>query len=133
MLSSRLHGIALSTLLQHMEAPRSRALLLLKHARRARHARHGQHKQLTSGCSRTGSCATDVLCPPRCVGDEVVIEDYLTGEEASLFALVDGEHVEVLQSAQVSGLAHHPAAGDCLIRPNAFPSTYLPVQTLPVL
>ena len=33
------------------------------------------------------------------LGDEVVIEDFLEGEEASLFAFVDGEHVYPLQSA----------------------------------
>lgn len=30
---------------------------------------------------------------PLSAGDEVVIEEFLMGEEASLFAFVDGEHV----------------------------------------
>ena len=40
-------------------------------------------------------------------GDEVVIEEFLTGEEASFFALVDGEHAVPLASAQ-----DHKAAYD---------------------
>jgi phosphoribosylamine---glycine ligase len=33
-------------------------------------------------------------------GSRVVIEDFLTGEEASILALIDGEHVELLASSQ---------------------------------
>jgi len=40
-------------------------------------------------------------------GAEVVIEEFMTGEEASFFALVDGEHVEPLVAAQ-----DHKAAFD---------------------
>ena len=35
-------------------------------------------------------------------GDELVIEEFLEGEEASFFALVDGEKVIPLIAAQVS-------------------------------
>ena len=36
-------------------------------------------------------------------GDELVIEEFLDGEEASFFALVDGEDCVILASAQVGG------------------------------
>ena len=39
-------------------------------------------------------------------GDNIVIEEYLTGEEASFFALVDGEHAVPLVSAQDHKAAH---------------------------
>lgn len=46
-------------------------------------------------------------------GASVVIEEFLTGEEASLFALTDGETVRVLGSAQ-----DHKRVGDGDIGPN---------------
>jgi phosphoribosylamine--glycine ligase len=46
-------------------------------------------------------------------GAEVVIEEFLTGEEASLLALVDGEHVLPLASAQ-----DHKRVGDGDVGPN---------------
>ncbi len=46
-------------------------------------------------------------------GAEVVIEEFLEGEEASLHALVDGEHILPLASAQ-----DHKRAGDGDIGPN---------------
>ena len=39
-------------------------------------------------------------------GDNIVIEEFLTGEEASFFALVDGEHAVPLVSAQDHKAAH---------------------------
>ena len=39
-------------------------------------------------------------------GDDIVIEEFLTGEEASFFALVDGEHAVPLVSAQDHKAAH---------------------------
>jgi phosphoribosylamine--glycine ligase len=39
-------------------------------------------------------------------GDEIVIEEFLTGEEASFFALVDGENAVPLVSAQDHKAAH---------------------------
>jgi len=39
----------------------------------------------------------------RSSGDELVIEEFLEGEEASFFALVDGEQVVPLIAAQVRG------------------------------
>jgi phosphoribosylamine--glycine ligase len=38
--------------------------------------------------------------------DEIIIEEFLTGEEASFFALVDGEHAVPLVSAQDHKAAH---------------------------
>ena len=46
-------------------------------------------------------------------GTSVVIEDFIDGEELSVFALVDGEHVLPLASAQ-----DHKAVGDGDIGPN---------------
>ncbi len=46
-------------------------------------------------------------------GNEVVVEEFLTGEEASFFALVDGSHVLPLVSAQ-----DHKAVGDGDTGPN---------------
>lgn len=45
--------------------------------------------------------------PPRPPGSEVVVEEFLDGEEASFFALVDGEAAVALASAQ-----DHKAVGD---------------------
>ncbi|SDO72280.1 phosphoribosylamine--glycine ligase [Filomicrobium insigne] len=44
--------------------------------------------------------AIDSLFTGNASGAEVVIEEFLTGEEASFFALVDGEHVLALATAQ---------------------------------
>ncbi len=44
-------------------------------------------------------------------GDEVVIEEFLRGEEASFFALVDGEHALPLLSAQDHKSAHDGGEG----------------------
>ncbi len=46
-------------------------------------------------------------------GHEVVIEEFLHGEEASFFALVDGEHILELETAQ-----DHKAVGDGDTGPN---------------
>ncbi len=46
-------------------------------------------------------------------GNEVVVEEFLTGEEASFFALVDGSHALALVSAQ-----DHKAVGDGDTGPN---------------
>lgn len=46
-------------------------------------------------------------------GAEIVIEEFLDGEEASLFALIDGEHILLLASAQ-----DHKRAGDGDTGPN---------------
>ncbi len=46
-------------------------------------------------------------------GAEIIIEDYLTGEEVSFFALVDGVHAVALASAQ-----DHKAVGDGDTGPN---------------
>lgn len=39
-------------------------------------------------------------------GDEVVIEEFMTGEEASVFAISDGEHYKILAPAQDHKAAH---------------------------
>jgi len=46
-------------------------------------------------------------------GAEIVIEEFLTGEEASIFALVDGSHILLLASAQ-----DHKRVGDGDTGPN---------------
>ena len=46
-------------------------------------------------------------------GDEVVIEEFLQGEEASFFAIVDGEHALPLAAAQ-----DHKAVGEGDTGPN---------------
>ena len=42
-----------------------------------------------------------------CAGAEVVVEEFLDGEEASFFALIDGERCLALASAQ-----DHKAVGE---------------------
>lgn len=39
-------------------------------------------------------------------GTEIVVEEFLDGEEASYFALIDGETCVALASAQVGSLQH---------------------------
>jgi phosphoribosylamine---glycine ligase len=50
---------------------------------------------------------------PGCDGERVVIEDYLTGEEASFIVMVDGQHVLPLASSQ-----DHKRLGDHDVGPN---------------
>ena len=39
---------------------------------------------------------------PACSGSEIIVEEFLDGEEASFFALIDGSNCVALASAQVS-------------------------------
>jgi phosphoribosylamine--glycine ligase len=48
-----------------------------------------------------------------CAGTEIVVEEFLDGEEASFFALIDGESAVPLASAQ-----DHKAVGDGDTGPN---------------
>lgn len=55
-------------------------------------------------------CATLLLAHhwcPGCTGAEIVVEEFLDGEEASFFALIDGETCVALASAQ-----DHKAVGE---------------------
>ncbi len=84
-----------------------------RQGRRARR-RQGRHRR---GDDRTRRCAAidDALVGQRfgAAGAEVVIEDFLDGEEASFFALVDGAHALPLASAQ-----DHKRVGDGDTGPN---------------
>ncbi len=57
-------------------------------------------------------------------GAEVVIEEFLAGEEASFFALTDGAHVVPLATAQ-----DHKRAGDGDTGPN--PAAWAPIRQRP--
>ena len=60
---------------------------------------------LPAACRVHWRAAGDVSPPP--AGAEIVVEDFLDGEEASFFALVDGETCVALASAQ-----DHKAVGE---------------------
>lgn len=62
------------------------------------------------------NAAVDEIMTDRAFGDagaEVVVEEFLTGQEASFFALVDGEHILAFEAAQ-----DHKAVGEGDTGPN---------------
>lgn len=68
-------------------------------------ARQAVRSVMAKGPSRGAHAAYRALPPPplpgRCAGATVVVEEFLTGEEASFFAFIDGESCVPLVGAQV--------------------------------